>query len=259
MFRSKPTVPSFETAYGYVRVSTAEQGRSGLGLGAQADTIAGFCEREGIELLGNFEEVETGRGSDALKRRPQLAAALAAAKKQGAECSIIVAKLDRLSRDVHFISGLMAEKVPFITTELGVDTDPFILHLFATIAEKERALISERTRAGLNKLKAKLAAGESFVSRRTGRVVTKLGNPHASKAAEQARAQLQKNADVAARRVADVINSIVAGGIFSNAGIAKEMNRLGIPTPRGGDAKWYGASVANVRRRLAAAAARGAA
>ena len=97
---------------------------------------------------------ETGKGSDALDRRPQLAAALAAAK--AAKCSVIVAKLDRLSRDVAFVAGPMAQRVPFIVAELGWDADPFMLHLYAALAEKERRLISERTKAALA---AKKSAG----------------------------------------------------------------------------------------------------
>jgi DNA invertase Pin-like site-specific DNA recombinase len=87
--------------------------------------------------------VETGKGADALDRRPQLKAALAAARKL--KCQVAVAKLDRLSRDVHFISGLMAHKVPFLVAELGSD----VVHLFAALAEKERSLISTRTRQAL--------------------------------------------------------------------------------------------------------------
>jgi DNA invertase Pin-like site-specific DNA recombinase len=93
---------------------------------------------------------ETGKGDDALERRPQLAAALAAARS--AKCP---SKLDRLSRDVAFISGLMAQRVPFIVTELGRDADPFMLHLYAALAEKERRLISERTKAALAARKLK--------------------------------------------------------------------------------------------------------
>jgi DNA invertase Pin-like site-specific DNA recombinase len=131
----------------YVRVSTAQQGKSGLGLAAQREAITRFASAEGREVLRSFVEVETGKGSDALDRRPQLAAAIAAARK--AKAAIVVSKLDRLSRDVHFISGLMAHKVPFIVAELGPDVDPFVLHLYAALAEKERALISQRTKAGL--------------------------------------------------------------------------------------------------------------
>jgi DNA invertase Pin-like site-specific DNA recombinase len=120
----------------YIRVSTARQGRSGLGLEAQRGALLQFCGREGYELLKEYVEVETGKGSDALDRRPQLAAALAHAKRK--RSPIIVAKLDRLSRDVAFISGLMAQNVPFIVAELGADADPFMLHLWAALAEKER-------------------------------------------------------------------------------------------------------------------------
>jgi DNA invertase Pin-like site-specific DNA recombinase len=94
--------------------------------------------------VAEFVEVETGKGSDALDRRPQLAAALA--KARVARCPVAVAKLDRLSRDVHFISGLLAHRVPFVVAELGPDVDPFVLHLYAALAEKERALISGRTK-----------------------------------------------------------------------------------------------------------------
>jgi DNA invertase Pin-like site-specific DNA recombinase len=134
-------------AIAYIRVSDPKQGRSGLGLEAQRAAIARFCEAEGFEIAADAEyrEVETGKGADALMRRPQLAAALKAAKK----APIIVAKLDRLSRDVHFISGLMLHRVPFVVTELGRDTDPFLLHIYAALAEKERRLISQRTKEAL--------------------------------------------------------------------------------------------------------------
>jgi DNA invertase Pin-like site-specific DNA recombinase len=102
-----------------------------------------FAQAEAFEITKEFVEVETGKGADALDRRPQLEAALAAARKL--RCHVAVAKLDRPSRDVHFISGLMAHKVPFLVAELGPDVDPFVLHLFAALAEKERALISTRT------------------------------------------------------------------------------------------------------------------
>ena len=137
----------------YIRVSTAKQGRSGLGLEAQHAALVRFAAAEGFEIAAEHVEIETGKGSDALDRRPQLAAALAKARKR--KCSVLVAKLDRLSRDVHFISGLMAHKVPFIVAELGSDADPFMLHLYAALAEKERALISHRTREALKAAKAR--------------------------------------------------------------------------------------------------------
>ena len=106
-----------KTAVAYTRVSTAGQGRSGLGIEAQRSTVAQFAEAEGYDLVAEFTEVETGKGADALERRPQLRAALAEARRL--KCAVVVAKLDRLSRDVHFISGLMTHKTPFIVAELG--------------------------------------------------------------------------------------------------------------------------------------------
>src|SRR5687768_8887056 len=134
-------------AIAYLRVSTQRQQRSGLGIEAQRATIARFAEAEGLSIIAEYVEAETGKGADAIDRRPQLAAALAAAR--AAKCSVLVSKLDRLSRDVAFVSGLMAQRVPFIVAELGRDVDPFLLHLFAALAEKERTLISERTKAAL--------------------------------------------------------------------------------------------------------------
>ena len=136
-----------ESAIAYFRVSTQRQQRSGLGIEAQRATVARFAEAEGLTIIAEYVEAETGKGADALDRRPQLAAALAAAKS--AKCSVLVSKLDRLSRDVAFVSGLMAQRVPFIVAELGRDADPFMLHLYAALAEKERRLISERTQAAL--------------------------------------------------------------------------------------------------------------
>src|SRR5262245_21600553 len=131
----------------YYRVSTQAQGRSGLGLEAQRKTVTQFTRNEALAVVQEFVEVETGKGADALDKRPQLATALKAAKKLKAP--IVVAKLDRLSRDVHFISGLMSQRVPFIVTALGRNVDPFMLHIYAALAEKERALISERTKVAL--------------------------------------------------------------------------------------------------------------
>ena len=148
----QPGMLIMTTAVGYVRVSTTSQGRSGLGLEAQRAAIAQFAKAEGLEVSEVFEEIETGSGSDALDRRPKLASALQAARKLRAP--VLVAKLDRLSRDVHFISGLMAHRVEFIVTELGRQSDPFVLHLYAALAEKERALISARTKAALAAKKA---------------------------------------------------------------------------------------------------------
>src|SRR4051812_24025851 len=144
----------------YIRGSTAKQGKSGLGMDAQREAIERFAAAEGIGVAAIFTEVETGKGSDALDRRPELAKALATARKLKAP--VAAAKLDRLSRDVHFISGLMAQRVPFLVAELGADTDPFVLHLYVALAEKERAMIAARTKAAFQ---AKKAAGVKLGNR----------------------------------------------------------------------------------------------
>jgi len=137
----------------YIRVSTARQGRSGLGLDAQREAIARFAREQSYTIAAEFVEVESGKGADALDRRPMLAAAIKAARK--VKGPVIVAKLDRLSRDVNFISGLMVHKVPFVTVELGADTDPFLLYLFAALAERERRIIGERTKLALAAARAR--------------------------------------------------------------------------------------------------------
>ena len=137
----------------YLRVSTGKQGKSGLGIEAQREAVARFAQAEGLVVASEHVEVETGKGADALDLRPQLRLALDRARKL--KCPIVVAKLDRLSRDVAFIAGLMAQRVPFVVAELGPDIDPFILHIYAALAEKERAMISARTKEALAQAKAK--------------------------------------------------------------------------------------------------------
>lgn len=137
----------------YLRVSTDQQGKSGLGLEAQRAAVARFAEAEGLVIVAEYLEIETGKGADALDRRPQLAAALAEAKR--IKCPVVVAKLDRLSRDVAFIAGLMAKHVAFVVAELGRDVSPFMLHIYAAVAEQERSLISRRTKDALAAAKAR--------------------------------------------------------------------------------------------------------
>jgi DNA invertase Pin-like site-specific DNA recombinase len=217
-----------EQAIAYLRVSTERQGRSGLGLEAQRETIARFAERESISLVGEYIEVETGKGADALDRRPELAAALAQARRD--KCPVIVAKLDRLSRDVHFISGLMASRIPFIVAELGTDADPFMLHLYAALAEKERKLISERTKAALA---VKKAQG------------VKLGNrTNLAEAQAKGVASTKASADAFALNVLPLIDQVKAQGVTSYNGIAAALNVRGVRTARGGT--WQAATVRKI-------------
>src|SRR6516162_2960054 len=192
----------------YIRVSTDKQSKSGLGLEAQRDAIARFARAEALEVAGEFIEVETGKGADALDKRRQLAAALRKAKQ--IKAPIVVSKLDRLSRDVHFISGLMTKRVPFIVAALGKNVDPFMLHIYAALAEKERALISERTKVALQ------AAKERGVQ---------LGN----------QAQADANKAAAAARDAQLRPILETMWEMPYRHIADELTDRGIKTPRGGD------------------------
>src|SRR3954469_12369706 len=208
----------------YIRVSTSQQGRSGLGIEAQRAALQHFATAEGFQVAREFIEVETGKGADALERRPQLKAALAAARKL--KCHVAVAKLDRLSRDVHFVSGLMAHKVPFLVAELGPDVDPFVLHLFAALAEKERTLISTRTRQALEAAKA--------------RGVT-LGSPKLHMARKSAVASITAEADRHAANILPIIREAQRAGATTLRQIAEALNARGVATARGG--QWYATSV----------------
>ena len=216
--------------FNYIRVSTAQQGRSGLGVEAQRHALQQFTQAEGIEVLGEFVEVETGKGADALDRRPQLKAALTAARRH--KCHVSVAKLDRLSRDVHFISGLMAHRIPFLVAELGADVDPFVLHLFAALAEKERSLISTRTRQALAAAK--------------GRGIT-LGNPKLHVARKSAVASIKAEAEKHAANVLPIIREAQRAGATTLRQIAEALNARGVTTARGG--QWYATSVSNMLNR----------
>jgi DNA invertase Pin-like site-specific DNA recombinase len=169
-------------------------------------------------LLETFTETESG-GDD---NRPQLNAAIERARK--AKAPVVVAKLDRLSRDVHFISGLMKHKVPFIVTELGADTDPFLLHIYAALAEKERALISRRT-------KDALAAAKARGVKLGGVTGSSLANQQAAAAfAERMRPVFAELSGLSARKAAE------------------ELNRRGIAAANGG--QWHAMQVIRVRERL---------
>jgi DNA invertase Pin-like site-specific DNA recombinase len=223
---------------GYLRVSTQKQGQSGLGLEAQEAAIRRFCAAEGYEFVQIFTEVETAKGADALERRPQLTAALKRA--QAHRCPIVVAKLDRLSRDVAFVAGLMAKRVPFIVAEYP-NADPFMLHIYAAVAEQERTKISERTKAALAAAKAR---------------GVRLGNPRPKPIPVEVRRQgpaaLRRNADERAQELTQVLEEIARGGIVSANATARALNERRIPTPRGG--KWSARQVLNVKARLEAAA-----
>jgi DNA invertase Pin-like site-specific DNA recombinase len=220
-----------DRAVAYYRVSTQQQQRSGLGIEAQRAAVEHFAEAEQFQIIAEFVEAETGKGADAIDRRPQLATALAAARQ--AKCCVLVSKLDRLSRDVAFVSGLMAQRVPFIVAELGRDADPFMLHLYAALAEKERRLISERTKAALAIRKA------------SG---TKLGNPsNIREAGDIGRTLLIEAADDHARSLLPLLRTLRVEGIISIGAVTRSLNERKIPTQRG--SRWHVSSAANLLAR----------
>jgi DNA invertase Pin-like site-specific DNA recombinase len=215
----------------YLRVSTAEQGRSGLGLEAQRAAIIAFAEREGFDVVAEYVETMSGKGADALERRPQLAAALADAKRR--RCSVAVSKLCRLSRDVAFIAGLMVNRTPFIVTELGPNVDPFTLHIYAALSEQERRLISERTKAALKAAKAR---------------GVELGSPVLREVAAPINERRKREADELAALVGPMIAEIESTGAKSLRAIAAVLNERGVKSARGG--LWSADTVNAIKHRL---------
>lgn len=217
----------------YIRVSTARQGQSGLGLEAQQAAVAAFVQQRGGEVLAEYVEVESGRKAD----RPQLAAALAEAKRQGAV--LLIAKLDRLARNVAFISGLLESGAEVQACDMP-EANRFVLHIMAAVAEQEAEAISARTKAALQAAKARgVALGWAQPQR----------DAEAHRAAVAAgAASTAAKADTFAERLRLIVQSFAEGASLRD--IARELNARGIFTPRGKE--WQAASVRNLLARLAA-------
>lgn len=208
-------------AYGYCRVSTREQGRSGLGLAAQREIIGQSARQWGVTLLGVVEEVQTGKGHDALNRRPKLAALLKQCRREKA--ALIVAKTSRLARNVAFGSSILETPIRFIACDAGLEADKFNLHIRMAIDENERQRISENTKAALQ------------AAKRRGQ---KLGNPKPLRAAHlRGIAAQMERADAFAVETLPTIEAYRRQGLTFRA-IAEKLNQRRIPTAREGGS-WY--------------------
>jgi DNA invertase Pin-like site-specific DNA recombinase len=209
----------------YLRVSTDKQGQSGLGLEAQRKAVADYLNGGKWSLVAEFVEVESGKRSD----RPQLAAALAACKKNKAK--LVVAKLDRLARNVAFISKLMESGVEFIAADMPF-ANKLTIHILAAVAEHEREAISDRTKQALAAAKAR---------------GVKLGGPKLAEAQRNGSEKNRENADSFATNTKPVIEQIRKSGITTLRGIAAALNARGVPTARGGT--WTPVQIMAIERR----------
>jgi DNA invertase Pin-like site-specific DNA recombinase len=215
----------------YLRVSTQKQGDSGLGLEAQESAIARHTAQGTV--LATFREVESGKRCD----RPQLREALDLARRTGA--TLVIAKLDRLARNVHFISGLMEAGVDFVACDMPT-ANKLTLHIMAAMAEHEGQMISERTRNALAAAKARGAALGGYRGK---------GSPDAA-AREKAARKLAKAADERAALIRPVVAELKASGYDTPAKIANALNARKISAPRGG--LWSPVAVKRLEDRLLA-------
>lgn len=211
----------------YLRVSTVRQGISGLGLEAQRAAVEGFLNGGNWELIEEVVEVESGKHND----RPALAAALRLCRKHHA--TLVIAKLDRLARNVHFISGLMESGVDFVAVDMP-EANRFVVHIMAAVAEQEAEAISKRT-------KAALAAAKAKGTKLGGRRVSAERFAEIGAAARQAHMQ---RAELTRAEVLPMIAKLQADGAASLRQIAAGLNALDVPTPRGGE--WCAVQVQRV-------------
>lgn len=222
----------------YYRVSTAKQGASGLGIEAQQEAVVQHIASAGGRLVAEFRETESGKGND----RPELLKAMAAARLHRA--TLIIAKLDRLSRDAYFLLGLQKAGLPFVCADMP-DANEMTVGIMAIIAQHERKLISERTKAALAAAKRR---GTKLGGKREGsgdlRAVAADGN--AASAVKRAKAAQERAADLGT-----VITELQQAGSTSLSQIAAGLNARGIPAARGGE--WKAVQVSRVLARLDAA------
>lgn len=222
----KPAIPA--TFVVYFRVSTARQGASGLGLDAQRVAVAQHLAGVSGQVVAEYQETESGKKSD--EARPQLALALAECKRTGAH--LLVAKLDRLTRSVHFVSGLMQSKVKFVACDLPEAND-LTIHIMAAFAEHEAKRIGERTRDAL------------AAAKRRGVVLGKTGPANLKRNIEERKVA----ADASAERLRREVRGMQAEGL-TVAEMVRELNGKGVTTARGG--QWQQVQLSRLIARLGA-------
>lgn len=210
----------------YYRVSTQRQGRSGLGLDAQKQSVKSYVEQVNGKLLEEFVEVETGKGANALSKRPQLREAIAKAKKEKAV--LLIAKLDRLARNVHFVTGLMESNVKFVCADIP-EANELTLHIMAAMAQYESRRISERTKEALAQAK------------RRG---VRLGNPQL----HLINKPREDKAGAFAERLRPILEGFLACGMTQRR-MVEELNQLGIETPL--NKRWHLPQLNRTLKRLA--------
>ena len=210
----------------YYRVSTQKQGASGLGLDAQRNSVANYLLGSPKTVLAEFVEIETGKGSNALDRRPQLRLALEICKKHGA--TLLLAKIDRLARNVHFVSGLIETGVDFIAADMP-NANKVMIQMHAVMSEWERDQISERTKAALASAKAR-----GVVLGATGPANLKRNIKERQEAAKRFKERLKP-----------VLDGFIAQDLSRRA-IVDKLNDLNIKAPMGGS--W---SLGQVQRLIA--------
>ncbi len=212
----------------YYRVSTQKQGMSGLGLEAQRAAVSRYLNGGTWELAGEFQEVETGKGADALAKRPQLRAALDACRRLGA--TLLIAKLDRLARNVHFVSGLLETGVEFVAADMP-QANKVMIQMHAVMSEWERDQVSARTKAALAAAKAR------------GVVLGAAGAANLKPNIEER----QRAADAFALKLEGIIQGFIAVGLTQRE-MVTQLNQLGIRSSRGGE--WSLIQLQRVRQRI---------
>jgi len=212
-----------------LRVSSKDQGKSGLGIERQREDLQRFCLINNIDIEQEFVEVESGKHTS-LDDRPILQDAIFAAMKSNS--ILLVASISRLSRDVQLIATLInGKKVQIVSAETGLDASSFEIYLRAVFAEEERTKISVRTKGALKAAKAR---------------GVKLGNPNMEEMTKVAVKAIKKNADNFASKMLPQIQMMRDRGMGLES-IANSLNRMGVPTRRGG--KWHGMSVKRILAR----------